>query len=211
MRFCFFWQAIPCCFCKNHQKKIGFLARLLMLSLFWLLSSGCSYLTREPGRPPRIDGAVVRERLRKVYVANFTNNSYAPSLHTMLSRYVKMEVDRRGRLLQTRERGQAQYILRGEIVHYQRIGSLMDNANRQVSSEVLIIVKVDLIGKDGYKVVLPRNEIPARGYYSTQMGYRETEEQAQSRILSNLAIRLVEEVEEGWYSEILRKHRLSKR
>ncbi|MEM7182157.1 MAG: LPS assembly lipoprotein LptE [Spirochaetota bacterium] len=204
MQFSQFLQAI-------HRVFLGFRQKKGYLILVFLLLQCCTYLNREPGRPPKIAGEPIRSSLRYLYVQNFRNNSYGPAVHSILGRFVKEEVDRRGRFIQTRDRGKASYRLYGEIVHYQRVGSLMDNANQQISSEIFVIVKVDLIGKDGYKLILPRNEIPARAYYSSQIGYRETEEQAQSRMLRNLAIRLVEEVEEAWYKEMLRKHRLSQK
>ncbi|MCP5498952.1 MAG: hypothetical protein H7A25_03560 [Leptospiraceae bacterium] len=187
-----------------------FAVELFFLSFIISLSS-CAFLQKEPGRPPKIENRPIPDEMRTLYVQNIRNNSYAGAVHVMLGRYLKEEVDRRGRFIQTRSKERARFRLYGEVVHYQEIGNLMDSANRNISAELTVIVKVELQEAGGEKIILPRNEIPARAYYSNQIGYKESEEQAQSRMLKNLAIRIISEVEEGWYNEMLRKHEQEKK
>jgi hypothetical protein len=179
---------------------------LCFLSFFY----SCSTFFKEPGRPPKIDGIPIQDQFRKVYIQNVRNNSYGINIHTKLTQLLKEEVDRRGRFLQTRDRGEAAYKLYSEVVHFQDIGNLLDSANQSVSSELFIVVKIDLIDVTGRKLLLERNEVPIRGYYSNQIGYRETQDMAIERITRNLAIRIVEECENAWYYEMLLLDRLEK-
>lgn len=168
--------------------------------IFW----NCSYLWKEPGRPPKINGIPIKDELRKVYVHNFRNDSYSSRINTTLTRLVKEEVDRRGRFLQTREKNQANYRIYGEIVHFQEAGILLDPMNQDISSEIMVIVKIEIQQAGGYALILPRNELMGSAYYSTQIGFRETQDQAIGRILKTLAIRIVEECEDAWYREMVR-------
>lgn len=159
----------------------------------------CAYFTREPGRPPKINGIPISDEKRLVYVQNFRNNSYGPTLHTMLTRLVKEEINARGRFIQTRDKSNAQYRIYGEIAHYQLVGNIVDQAGQHISREMLVVVRLEIQKAGGEKLVLERNEIPGRVYYSEQIGFMETEEQAQTRLLRNLAIRIAEEAENAWY------------
>lgn len=166
----------------------------------------CSSFVKEPGRPPKINGAPIEDRLRKIYVHNFQNHtSGSPNVHTMITQLIKSEVDRSGRFLQTREKPEAEYRFYGEISHYQRVGNLLDSANREVSYEITVVVKIELQDKDGNKIPLERDEIAQRVYYSDQVGYRETEDHANHRLLRSLAYRIVEEIENAWYVSLLNK------
>lgn len=170
------------------------------------------YFTKEPGRPPKVkvksaDGkeetVQVPDRYRKVYVHNFQNNSYGPGLHVMLTQALKSEIDRRGRFIQTRDKSEAMFRIYGSVTHYQKIGNIMDYANQQISSEITMLAKIELQDSAGEKIQLPRDEAMGRAYYSEQIGYRESEEQAQLRMVNNLAMRLSEETEDGWYYHIV--------
>jgi len=45
-----------------------------------------------------------------------------------------------------------------------------------------------------------------RAYFSDQIGYRESEEQAQLRLMNTLAIRISDEIENAWYYFIRQKY-----
>ncbi len=134
-----------------------------------------------------------------VYVQNFRNNSYGPTLHTMLTRFVKDEINARGRFIQTRDKSNSQYRIYGEIAHYQLVGNIVDQAGQHISREMTVVVRIEMQKAGGEKLLLERDEIPGRVYYSEQIGFMETEEQAQTRLLRNLAIRIAEETEHAWY------------
>lgn len=153
-----------------------------------------------------MNGTRVDDSLRKIYVQNFQNNSYGPPLHVLLSQGVKSEIDRRGRFIQTRDKSQANYRLYGSINHYQRIGNIMDMGNQELSSEITVICRIELQEVGGERVPLERDELMIRGYFSDQLGYRESEEQAQARITRNLSIRISEEIETAWYDFIKKKY-----
>lgn len=189
--------------------KIKYLRNFLKihytLPIIFLIVS-CKSFQKEPGVPPKVNGVKISDRLRIVYVQNFTNNSYAPSLHTTLTQFVKNEVDRRGRFIQTREKGKAAFRIYGRIEHYQKIGNLLDIGNQQISSEIFVIFRLEIQEVGGELLTLQRDEIPSRVYYSDQIGYRESEEQAQARMLQKLAIRVVEESENAWYYHVKNKY-----
>jgi hypothetical protein len=175
----------------------------LLLVLFFVQ---CSSFFKEPGRPPKINNVPIEDKYRKLYVQNIRNNSYGVNIHNKLTRILRVEIDRRGRFIQTRIRESAAYKLYGEVVHFQEIGNLLDPANQPISSEIFIVVKIDIIDTEGKKLLLERNQIPIRGYYSNQIGYKESLEMATERLLRNLAIRIAEETENAWYYEMLRIH-----
>jgi hypothetical protein len=113
---------------------------------------------------------------------------------------IQEEVDRRGRFITTREKHLAKYRLYSEIVHYQQVGDLMDLADQQLTSELFVVTRIELVeSATGKKLLMERNEIPGRVYYSTQLGYRESEVEAQNRLLRIMALRIAEEAERSWY------------
>lgn len=167
---------------------------------------GCSLFQSEVGRPPKVGEKLIDERLRLLYLQNFQNDSYAPAFHTMLTRSLQSEIDRRGRFLQTRDKSLAQFRLYGRILHYQKIGNLLDAGNQQLSSEISVIVKLDLQEIGGFSIPLEREEILGRVYFSDQLGYRESEEQAQARLANILAVRISKELENAWYFYVKEKY-----
>jgi hypothetical protein len=171
-----------------------------------LFMFGCSVFQKEPGRPPKVAGKPIEDKLRLIYVQNFQNDSYGPALHTMLTQSVKNEIDRRGRFIQTREKSEAAFRLYGRVVHYQRIGNLLDMGNQEMSSELSVILRLELQEVGGDRLQLERDEILVRAYFSDQLGYRESEEQAQARLMNNLAMRTSQEIENAWYHHVKRKY-----
>jgi hypothetical protein len=167
---------------------------------------GCSSLSKEPGRPPKVGEKIIEDRLRLLYIHNFQNDSYAPALHTMLTQVLKAEVDRRGRFIQTRDKSLAMYRLYGKVIHFQRIGNLLDMGNQEMSSEITAVIRLELQEVGGERLTLERDEILGRVYFSDQLGYRETEEQAQARLVNNLAIRICQEMENAWYYHVKEKY-----
>lgn len=177
-------------------------ARILIVTI-GILVWQCSFWNREPGRPPKIAGVPITDGERLLYIQNVRNNTYSPGLHTRLTQLLLEEIDRRGRFLTTRDKGAAKYRLYAEIVHYQQVGDLMDLADQQLSSEIFTVTRVELVeSATGRKIRLERNEIPGRVHYSTQLGYRESELEAQNRLLRVLALRIAEETERAWYVSI---------
>lgn len=166
----------------------------------------CAIFFKEPGVPPKVGGVPVSDSLRVLYVQNFQNNSYGPGLHTMVTQSVRAEIDRRGRFLQTREKSQSYFKLYGSINHYQKVGNLLDLGNQDLSSEITVVVKLELQELGGERITLERDEILVRAYFSDQIGYRESEEQAQARLMNTLAIRISEEIENAWYYYIKKKY-----
>ncbi|EMJ97197.1 MULTISPECIES: LPS assembly lipoprotein LptE [unclassified Leptospira] len=179
--------------------------RIFLPILLVFCLGSCTYLTREPGNPPKIDGIPIPDSKRTVYVQNFRNNSYGIAMHTTLSDLVKQEINYRGRFIQTREKSQAAYRIYGEISHYQQVGALLDQGGQQLSKEMFVVCKVELQKAGGEKIPLERTEIPARIIYSDQVGFMETESQAQTRLLKILAVRIAEEMERAWYYSIAGK------
>lgn len=168
--------------------------------------ASCSYFVREPGNPPKIEGVPIPESQRTIYIQNFRNASYAPALHTVLTQYLIGEIDRRGRFIQTRDKFRANYRVYGEIVHYQIVGNLMDTGDQHLSSEIFAVAKIELQNSvTGERIDLQRTEIPGRAFFSRQMGYRETESQAQDRMARVMAVKIAEELEKAWYFSIAKK------
>lgn len=178
--------------------------KFVSLLIFFIMN--CAIIFKEPGNPPKIAGVQVNDNLRVMYVQNFQNNSYGPGLHIMLTQALRSEIDRRGRFIQTRDKSLSNFKLYGSVNHYQKIGNLLDLGNQQLSSEISVIVKIELQELGGERVPLERDEILVRAYFSDQLGYRESEEQAQSRLMNNLAIRISEEIENAWYYYIKQKY-----
>lgn len=182
-----------------------FLNALLVLIPFLFFS--CAYLLKEPGRPPKVAGVLINDSYRKLYIHNLQNDSYGTAVHTTLTQLVKAEADRRGRFIQTRDKSEAGFRLYGSIVHYQKIGNIMDSFGQQISSEISVVVKLEIHeANSGERVPLERDEILARAYFSDQIGNRESEEQAQTRLLRNLSYRIVEESENAWYYFVREKY-----
>lgn len=180
---------------------------ILSLSFLCLFIFHCSYFVKEPGRPPKVNGVKIDDGHRKIYIQNFQNSSYGVAVHTTLTQLVKAEIDRRGRFIQTRNKSEAAFRLYAEVIHYQRIGNLLDNFGQQISSEITIVVKLEIQeAGTGEKLILERDEIAASAYFSEQVGYRESEEQAQARMLRNLSYRMVEESENAWYYFVKQKY-----
>ncbi|GBF49733.1 hypothetical protein LPTSP4_12520 [Leptospira ryugenii] len=172
----------------------------LLLSLILFSSVSCSLFQREPGRPPKIKGVPIPDNARILYVQNVRNNTYGAGLHTRLTQMIQEEIDRRGRFLSTRDKTKATYRLYAEIVHYQKVGDLMDLADQHLSSELFMVTRLELVeANSGRKLALERNEVPGRAHFSTQLGYRESEEEAQNRLLRVTALRIAEESERAWY------------
>jgi hypothetical protein len=168
--------------------------------------NNCAIFFKEPGSPPKVNGVPISDNLRVLYVQNFQNNSYGPGLHVMLTQALKAEIDRRGRFIQTREKSQSYFKLYGSINHYQKVGNLLDLGNQQLSSEIAVVVKLELQELGGERITLERDEIMVRAYFSDQLGYRESEEQAQARLMNTLSIRISEEIENAWYYYIRQKY-----
>jgi hypothetical protein len=165
--------------------------------------SSCSFFVREPGNPPKIEGVPIPDSQRTIYIQNFRNASYAPALHTILTQYLIGEIDRRGRFIQTRDKFRANYRVYGELVHYQIVGNLMDTGDQHLSSEIFAVAKIELQNAvTGERINLQRTEIPGRAFFSRQMGYRETESQAQDRMARVMAVKIAEELERAWYFSI---------
>ncbi|TGL58077.1 hypothetical protein EHQ58_11845 [Leptospira ognonensis] len=181
-------------------------SRVLYLVILLLFIARCSLFNREPGRPPKIDGVPISDEKRILYIQNVRNNTYAAGLHTRLTQMVIEEIDRRGRFITTRDKSKATYRLYGEIVHYQKVGDLMDLADQQLTSELFVVTRLELVQSDsGLKLPLERNEIPGRVYFSPQLGYRESEVEAQNRLLRVMALRIAEEAERSWYYAVAGK------
>lgn len=178
------------------------------LVLFMLIVSlnNCAIFFKEPGVPPKVNGIPISDNLRVLYVQNFQNNSYGPGLHVMLTQAIKSEIDRRGRFLQTRDKSQSYFKLYGSINHYQKVGNLLDLGNQQLSSEITVVVKLELQELGGERITLERDEVMVRAYFSDQLGYRESEEQAQARLMNTLSIRISEEIENAWYYYVRQKY-----
>ncbi|MCE9499697.1 MAG: hypothetical protein K8R21_04250, partial [Leptospira sp.] len=87
----------------------------------------------------------------------------------------------------------------------QTVGNLIDNAGQHISREILVVTKIELQKTGGEKILLERDEIPGTVYYSEQVGFRESEEQAQARLLRIMAVRISEETERAWYFSIAGK------
>jgi hypothetical protein len=168
--------------------------------------NNCAIFFKEPGIPPKVNGVPISDNLRVLYVQNFQNNSYGPGLHIMLTQALKAEIDLRGRFIQTREKSQSYFKLYGSINHYQKVGNLLDLGNQQLSSEIAVVVKLELQELGGERITLERDEIMVRAYFSDQLGYRESEEQAQARLMNTLSIRISEEIENAWYYYIRQKY-----
>ena len=172
-----------------------------------LLFFNCSYFLKEPGRPPKYKDQLIDNTLRKIYIQNIQNDSYGEAVHITLTQLLKAEIDRRGRFIQTRKKEEAAYRLYGSVTHYQKIGNLLDAYGQQISSEISIIVKFQIQeAGTGERIQLEREEILSRAYFSDQIGYRESEEQAQSRLLRNLSYRISEESENAWYFHVVNKY-----
>jgi hypothetical protein len=182
--------------------SLRFLQQIAHL-LLCLSISACSLFQGEPGRPPKIDGVPVPDNLRTLYIQNVRNNTYSAGIHTRLTQMVMEEIDRRGRFLTTREKSKASFRLYAEIVHYQKVGDLMDLADQHLTSELFVVTRLEIVeSESGRKLPLERNEIPGRAYFSPQLGYRESEIEAQNRLLRVLALRIAEEAERSWYFSI---------
>ncbi|MDZ4727937.1 MAG: LPS assembly lipoprotein LptE [Leptospira sp.] len=176
------------------------ISRLVILVISQLLFFQCSLFQGEPGRPPKINGVPIADNTRLLYIQNVRNNTYSAGVHTRLTQMVMEEIERRGRFITTRDKTKAAYRLYSEIVHYQKVGDLMDLADQQLSSELFVVARLELVeGVSGKKLPLERNEIPGRAHFSTQLGYRESEEEAQNRLLRVIALRIAEETERAWY------------
>ena len=186
---------------NGTMKSTSFCLLLLLLEL-----SNCAIFFKEPGVPPKVNGVPISDNLRVLYIQNFQNNSYGPGLHIMLTQALKSEVDRRGRFIQTREKSQSYFKLYGSINHYQKVGNLLDLGNQQLSSEITVVAKLELQELGGERITLERDEIMVRAYFSDQLGYRESEEQAQARLMNTLSIRISEEIENAWYYYIQQKY-----
>ncbi|XDD45406.1 hypothetical protein AB3N60_11860 [Leptospira sp. WS39.C2] len=172
----------------------------VVLIILSFVVSGCSFLFKEPGRPPKIDGVPVPDSKRLIYIQNVRNNTYSPGMHTRLTQMIMEEVDRRGRFITTREKTLAKYRLYAEIVHYQKVGDLMDLADQHITSELFVVTRVEIVeAETGAKIPMERSEIPGRVHFSTQIGYRESELEAQNRLLRVMALRIAEEAERAWY------------
>lgn len=182
------------------------LIKLIFIFILYIVLESCAIFQSEVGRPPKVGEKLVEDRLRLIYIQNFQNDSYAPAFHTMLTRAIQTEIDRRGRFIQTRDKSLAQFRLYGRILHYQKIGNLLDAGNQELSSEISVVVKLDLQELGGISVPLEREEILGRAYYSDQLGYRESEEQAQARVANILAMRISKELENAWYFYIKEKY-----
>ncbi len=177
----------------------------LKLLIFFPFFS-CFLFQQGVGRPPKVGEKQIEDRLRVLYIHNFQNDSYAPGFHTMITRALQLEIDRRGRLLQTRDKSLAQFRLYGRVLHYQKIGNLLDAGNQQMSSEISVIVRLDLQEVGGVSIPLERNEVLGRVYFSDQIGYRESEEQAQNRLANILSMRISKELENAWYFYVKEKY-----
>lgn len=179
--------------------------RWVLFICFFMLSS-CAIFQREPGRPPKIDGIPIPDNKRTLYIQNVRNNTYATGVHTRLTQILIEEFDRRGRFITTRDKLKATYRVYSDIIHYQQVGNMLDLADQQLSSELFMVCKLELVHADkGDKIPLERNEIPGRAYFSNQLGYRETEIEAQNRLLRVMAIRIAEETERAWYFSLSSK------
>jgi hypothetical protein len=179
--------------------------------IFILFIISCSSFFKEPGRPPKVDGIPLPDNFRKIYIQNFQNNSYGPGIHTLLTQALKAEFDRRGRFIQTRNKGDAKFKLYGSINHYQKIGNLLDFGDQQISAEITVVAKIEIQETNGDRIPLERDEIMVRAYYSDQVGFKESEEQAQSRLMNSLAYRISEESENAWYFYIKQKYYSNKK
>jgi len=168
-----------------------------LLALVFHFTISCA---SEPGRPPKIDGVPIPDIKRTIYIQNVRNNTYSAGTHTRLTQMIIEEIDRRGRFLATRDKTKATYRLYSEIVHYQAVGDLMDLADQQITTELFVVTRIELVeAESGRKLLLERNEIPGRVFYSTQIGFRESEVEAQNRLLRIMALRIAEEAERSWY------------
>jgi len=187
---------------KNNLNPL--MGNFRSIAILFLILFRCS-LSQEPGIPPRIQGVPIPDFQRTLYVQNFSNSSYAPALHTILTQHLIQEIDRRGRFIQTRNREQASYRVVGEIVHYQVVGDLLDQGDQHLSSEIFSVARVELQNvATGERIRLERSEIPGRAFFSRQLGYRETESQAQERMARVMALKIAEELERAWYFSIAR-------
>lgn len=185
----------------------SFFTKVFFLLLILLFQFNCAYFIKEPGRPPKVNGVLIDNSYRRLYIHNIQNDSYGNAVHTMLTPMVKAEVDRRGRFIQTRDKASAGFRFYASVIHYQKIGNLMDAFGQHMSAEITAIVRLEIQeATTGEKIPLERDEIPIRAYYSDQMGYRESEEQAQSRMLQKLAYRISEESENAWYYYVKEKY-----
>lgn len=171
--------------------------------LFSINLLSCYYFTREPGIPPKINGVPIPDAQRTIYVYNFSNSSYAPALHTLLTQFLIQEINKRGRFIQTRDKDKAAYKVAGDIVHYQKVGDLMDLGDQHLSSEIFTVARIDFWNATtGERLAMERQEIPGRAFFSSQLGYRETESQAQERMARVMAVKIAEELEKAWYFSI---------
>ncbi len=164
----------------NNRKLI-----FCLLVIFFL--TGCAGIERRS----------IPADIRDLAVVPFDNSSAEPGLENILTDEIIQQFLAEGQLNLVQP-GQADVILEGSIDRYRRIPLIYDDRDRVQQYRLRVDISFQLIDPDTERALRSFKNIYRQTTYSDLIPPRETEYDAQERVLYQLSRDVVTSVVEGW-------------
>ncbi|MFH1791775.1 MAG: LPS assembly lipoprotein LptE [Candidatus Omnitrophota bacterium] len=189
----------------RSRKRSGYcfnaagLTALAALCLFAV--SGCGYTT----------SSIVYGGAKTIFIDNFVNKinvaqevtdarmyiGYRSGMEIEVTKDIRNEFIVDGTLKIVPE-NQADLILRGDLVEFQKEALVFDSADNITGFRVNIVVSLKLIYRPSGKVVMDVKRFTGESTYRTTGEFAQSEDQAIQRATEDLAARVVEIIVQGW-------------
>jgi hypothetical protein len=163
-----------------------------------------------------IDGGdVIPWHLRTAYVFNVRNRTYKAGVAQELTRKIKKEIERRGRLLIVDEKKKAHIFIYVDLEFFKRLPVTWDTIGRPTSVDLIAITKVKVRkriskGKDDSSLIDP-TKVEARVHYNVRGEGLVADYEAINRLTDSLGARIALTVETGWYTELKTERELGQK
>ncbi|MFN3604419.1 MAG: hypothetical protein ACK4UJ_06895 [Leptonema sp. (in: bacteria)] len=163
--------------------------KLYISCIFFLLS--CGSLTKEFNKIPI--------EKRKIYLENFTNQTFEPYVHQEMYETIREKIHLRGSLILVRDRKESSYSISTSLILFRREGLLYDNEFQPNFYQIDAIIEIRIFNKENF--LIQKKEIYDSVRYSTKEGFFETDLFARRRLYDRFAYKIISSIEQSLYEE----------
>jgi hypothetical protein len=146
------------------------------------------------------------EASRTLYLQNFSNETFDPDVNVELNRIMRNTIHLRGNFILTNDREKARYHLHGSLILYRREGRMYDNYRNptryMLAAGVLIKLRENITGNEKEEIPVFTQELSSTLDYSVSEGFAETESEARTRLLEQLASSVNRAIEKEFISRM---------
>lgn len=168
----------------------------LFFLLFLSMILSCKSLTIELKKLPEED--------RKIYLENFTNQTFEPLIHQEFYNHLRERIHQKNSLIIVEEKKNSNYYLSGSILLFRREGFLYDNEMLPNAYQIDSLIEIRIY--DNKNVLLEKFEFYDSIRYSLKEGWKETDPIARIRLYDRMTYKIVPFIEKTIYEDYQRKN-----